>query len=249
MDEVSTSKLIGKALIVSEDAVATRQVAEAMQELALSVEVCIKLSDALDRVNHTKLEVGVVDFSLGSQATLVLRQVRKSVSNRTAVTFAITGSSAETAQALKAGSSFALERPLTLDSIRHTLRAAYGLIVRERRRYFRCPASVPAAASQKGGPQIFGKTVNISESGVAISTSTPLMPGTTVTVQFTLTNPQLAVTAECKVCWSNDKGHVGLSFLYLPANVSSELQAWLARRLEEQLPDLVTRRFQAKPQS
>jgi ActR/RegA family two-component response regulator len=249
MEEVSTSKLIGKALIVSEDAVATRQVAEAMQELALSVEICIKLSDALDRVNHSKLEVGVVDFSLGSQAALVLRQVRNSVSNRTAVTFAITSSSAETSQALKAGSSFALERPLTLDSIRHTLRAAYGLIVRERRRYFRCPVSVPAAASQKGGPQIFGKTVNISENGVAISTSTPLMPGTAVTVQFTLTNPQLAVTAECKVCWSNDKGHIGLSFLYLPANLSSELQAWLARRLEEQLPELVTRRFQAKPQS
>jgi hypothetical protein len=28
------------------------------------------------------------------------------------------------------------------------------------------------------------------------------------------------------------------------ALISSELQAWLARRLEEQLPDLVTRRFQ-----
>jgi hypothetical protein len=53
--------------------------------------------------------------------------------NRTAVTFAITSSSAETTHALKASSSFVLERPLTLDSIRHTLKAAYGLIVRERR--------------------------------------------------------------------------------------------------------------------
>jgi hypothetical protein len=49
----------GNALIVSEDTVATRQIAEAMQELALSVEVCIKVSDAMDRVNHSKLEVAV----------------------------------------------------------------------------------------------------------------------------------------------------------------------------------------------
>jgi hypothetical protein len=59
MTDTSTAKLIGTALIVSEDAVATRQLAEAMQELALSVEVCIKVSDVLDRVNRSKLEVAV----------------------------------------------------------------------------------------------------------------------------------------------------------------------------------------------
>jgi ActR/RegA family two-component response regulator len=247
--ESSNAKLIGTALIVSDDAVATRYLAEAMQELALSVEVCIKVSDALDRVKHGNLEVCVIDFLLGSQATRFLEQVRASPSNRTAVMFAITSSSAETAQVLKIGSSFALERPLTLDSIRHTLNAAYGLIVRERRRYFRCPISVPAAASGKRESEVFGKTVNVSERGMAISTSTPLMPGAEVTMQFTLTNPQLAITAECKVCWHNNKGESGLSFLFLPSNLGSELQAWLGRRLEQQLPDRVTRRFQSPTRS
>jgi len=245
MNETSTGSVIGTALIVSEDAVATRQIAEAMQELALSVEVCNKVSDAMDRVNHSKLEVAVIDFSLGDQATLFLEQLRGSASNRTAVAFAITGSSVETAYALKAGSSFALERPLTFESLRHTLQAAYGMIVRERRRYFRYPISVPAAASKKGELEIFGETVNVSERGVAFSGSTPLIPGAEVTMQFTLTNPQLAVSAECKVCWTNDKGQSGLLFLFLTSNLSSDLQAWLARRLEEQLPDLVTRRFQS----
>ena len=39
-----------------------------------------------------------------------------------------------------------------------------------------------------------------------------------VTIQFTLTNPQLALTAECKVCWTNERGQSGLSFLFLPSN-------------------------------
>ena len=185
----STAKLIGTALIVSGDAVATRQLVEAMQELALSVEVCVKVSDALDRVNHSKLEVAVIDFSFGNQATLFLEQVRGSASNRTAVTFAITSSNPETAHALKAGSSFALERPLTLDSIRHTLKAAYGLIVRERRRYFRYPISVPVAARTMGESEVFGRTVNISECGMALSTATPLLSGTEVTIHFTLDEP------------------------------------------------------------
>jgi ActR/RegA family two-component response regulator len=243
MIDPPAGRLIGTALIVSEDAMATRQLAEAMQELALSVEVCIKVSDALDRVNHGKLEVAVIDFSLGNQAPFFLEQLRVSESNRTAVTFAITSGSAETAYALKRGSRFALERPLTLDSIRHTLKAAYGLIVRERRRYFRYPISVPAAANKKGGTQVFGRTVNLSEHGMAFSSLSPLTPGAQVTMQFTLADPQLAITADCKVSWINDEGQSGLSFVFLPSNLSSELQVWLARRLEEQLPNPITRRF------
>jgi len=244
MNAPSTAKLIGTALVVSEDAIATRQLAEAMQELALSVEVCVKVPDALDRLNHSKLEVAVIDFSLGNQATLLLQHLRSSASNRTAITFALTRSSAETAFALKAGSSFALERPLTFDSVRHTLQAAYGLIVRERRRYFRHPISVPAAARRRGESEVFGKTVNVSERGMAFLGSTPLAPGTEVTMQFTVTDPLLAMTVECKVCWTNDKGQSGLSFVMLPSNLSSEWQSWLARKLEEQLPDPVARRFQ-----
>ena len=72
--------------------------------------------------------------------------------------------------------------------------------------------------------------MNVSERGVAFSGSTTLVPGVEVTIQFTLTNPQLALTAECKVCWTNDRGQSGLSFLFLPSNLSSELQAWLARK-------------------
>src|ERR1700683_1817220 len=245
MTNHSTAKLIGTALIVSEDSVATQQLTEAMRELALSVEVCIKVSDALDRVNHTKLEVAIIDFSLGNQGALFLEQVRGSASNRTAITFAITSNSAETTYALKEGSSFVLERPLTPDSIRRSLKAAYGLIVRERRRYFRFPISVPAAASRKGKPEVFGRTVNISERGVALRTLVPLTPGSDVTIQFTLANPQLAITADCKVCWHNDKGQSGLLFLFLPSNVSSELHAWMSQKLEEQLPESVTRKFES----
>jgi ActR/RegA family two-component response regulator len=177
MIDPSTGKRIGTVMMVSEDEMAARQLAEAMQELALSVEVCTKVSDALDPVSRRKFEAGVIDFSLGNQSARFLEQVGRSASNRTAVMFAITSDSTETALALNAGSVFALQRPLTLESIRNTLKAAYGMIVRERRRYFRHRVSCPARLRRKDAPEIFGKTVNISESGMAFSTSTPLKPG------------------------------------------------------------------------
>jgi hypothetical protein len=75
----------------------------------------------------------------------------------------------------------------------------------------------------------------VSESGVAFRASNPLMPGSEVTAQFTLADPRLSISAESMVRWSNDKGEAGLSFLYLSGSVGSDLQSWLARRLDEEL--------------
>jgi hypothetical protein len=116
------------------------------------------------------------------------------------------------------------------DSIRHTLRVAYGMIVRERRRYFRYPVVVPAVLNRRVAPEVFGRTINISERGVALRASPLLAPGSEGTAQFTLPDPPLRITAESKVCWNNEKGEMGLSFLFLPFDIASELQSWLAQK-------------------
>ncbi len=247
MTDTSTSKLVGKALIVSEDAVNTRLLSEAMEELALSVEVCGKIGTR---------STGSVTAKLRSLSLTFRWAIRPSYFWSVCAPRPRTGPRSHSPSRtiapklrprLKGGSAFTLQKPLTIESIRHTFKAAYGLIVRERRRYFRYPISVPAAASRKGQPEIFGRTINISEKGMALSTSTPLTPGSEFKIQFTLPDPHLDITADCKVCWHNDQGQAGLSFLFLPSNLGSELQAWLARKLEEQLPDVVTRKFQSSP--
>ena len=236
---------VGTVLLVSRDEIATRQVTDAMQQLGVSVEVCVDISAAADRLSRHKFEGVVIDLALGdqglvNQGLVCLEHVRASASNRTAVIFTLTSSSEETAHALKAGSSFVLQRPLTSESISNTLKVAYGFIVRERRRYFRYPAVVPVVLNRKMAAPVFGQTVNISERGMALRTLTPLAPGSEATVQFTLPDSLLRITAESRVCWNNEKGEVGLSFHFLPFDCASQLQSWLARKLEKQLPQLVT---------
>jgi hypothetical protein len=211
----------------------------------LSVEVSVAPTIALHHLSHRKFEAVVVDSALEDQAATLFRQLRASPTNRTAVAFALTRGSQETAFALRQGFSFVLERPLTPESISHTLKVAYGMIVRERRRYFRYPVVVPAVLSRKNAAEVFGRTVNVSENGMALSASVPLVPGSEGTVQFTLPDPSLQITAESKVCWNNEKGHAGLVFLFLPSNQASHLQAWLAQKLEEQLPQLVAEKFRS----
>lgn len=116
--------------------------------------------------------------------------------------------------------------------------------MRERRRYFRYPISVPAMARKKGELEIFGSTINVSERGMAFSGSRSLTVGAEVTMEFTLTDPELTVAAQSIVRWHNARNQSGLSFVFLPFDISSELQGWLARKLEDQMPGPVTRRFQ-----
>ena len=240
--------LVGTVLLVSRDEIASRQVTDAMQQLGVSVEVCVDISAAADRLSRHKFEGVVIDLALGdqglvNQGLVCLEHVRASASNRTAVIFTLTSSSQENAHALKAGSSFVLQRPLTSESIGHTLKVAYGSIMRERRRYFRYPVVVPVVLNRKMAPAVFGQTVNISECGMALTTLTPLAPGSEATAQFTLPDPLLRITAESKVCWNNEKGEVGLSFHFLPFDCASQLQSWVAQKLEKQLPKLMIDKF------
>jgi ActR/RegA family two-component response regulator len=232
----------GSALLVSDDAGTIKQLSASMQQLAMVPEVCVEVGAALGLLNRRKFEAVIVDLQLGGQANAVLEKVRLSPANRTAVIFAISDSDAETAGAFKDGSNFVLRRPLSPASIDRSLKVAYGLIVRERRRYFRCPVEVLAAIYSPGMPAVHGRTLNISEGGVAINTSLPLKPGVQVNVQFTLPDHETQFEADSTVCWSKE-GYLGFQFTSLSPQLTSELQEWLSRRLEETFPESVADKF------
>ncbi len=227
-------------LVVSNDAVTIAQLNESMGKLAMSPEISTEVPTAMGLLNSRKFEAVMVDFKLG-QANQIIEKTRLSPSNRTAVIFAISDSDAETAAAYKAGSNFVLRRPLSSDSIDRNMKVAYGLIVRERRRYYRCPIEIPAVISHPDA-EIRGNTVNISEGGIAINTSFPLGPGMKVQVEFTLPGHKSSFVVGAAVCWCKGT-YLGLQFTSLSQQVSSELQEWLAKRLEESLPSSVTDKF------
>jgi CheY-like chemotaxis protein len=229
------------ALLVSADPVTIQQFSHALQELSISPDVCREVPAAVRLLNRRKFDAVIVDLQL-EQSGLILDEVHLSPSNRTAVTFAISGSDAE-GTAFRKRSEFVVERPLSAQSIRNTLKPAYGLILRERRRYFRCPISIPVVILRRTMPEVRCQSVNISEGGMAVSTFVPLIAGEDVQVQFTLPGHEIPFSAESKVCWWKT-GHLGVRFMSLSQEQKSDLQGWLSRKLEEILPEFVARKFQ-----
>ena len=172
---------MGRVLLVCADSALIQQLAEGMQQLAIATEVCVDVSTALRQLNRKKFEAIIVDFGL-PQANEMLGQVRLSPSNRTAVTFAITDPGKGQ---LEVQPNFLMEKPLSASAVGRTFKAAFGSIVRERRRSFRCPIQIEADI-QVNGEEVTCHIVNISEGGMAITESPSLKPGARLKVLFTL---------------------------------------------------------------
>jgi CheY-like chemotaxis protein len=235
---------IALALLASADPVTIQQFSHALQELSISPDVCQEVPASIHLLNHRKFDAVIVDLQLGEQCGLILDEVHLSPSNRTAVTFAISGCDAE-GTAFRKRSEFVFERPLSTQSIRNTLKLAYGLILRDRRRYFRCPISIPVTILRQSMPEVRCYSVNISGGGMAVNTSDPLSPGEDVQVQFTLPDHKVPFVAESRICWWKT-GHLGIRFVSLSPEHESELQNWLSQKLQETLPEFVAGKFQSK---
>jgi hypothetical protein len=239
MSSPATGTSVGHVLLVCNDAAAVRQLTDVMRQFAISSEVCDYVSMAFGLLDRKKFEAVIVDFGL-EQADQVLERVQLSQSNRTAVTFAITDSKKPVLFTTQP--NFVIEKPLSPASLGRTLKAAFGLIVRERRRYFRCPISI-SAAIDADAKEVTCHLENISEGGMALSNAPPLKPGNRVRVLFTLPGQQLRFRVDSEVCWYDDQRRAGLRILMMASEMQPILQQWLAARLEENMPESVARQF------
>jgi ActR/RegA family two-component response regulator len=233
----------GRALLISNDSETVRQLMEGMQQLAITTESCSDISAAIALLNRQKFEAVIVDLAIGEQASQLFERIRISPSNHHAVTFAIADSQGALA-AVQERPGFVMQRPLTADAIERTFKAAFGLIIREHRRYFRYPLTVPAVVEESPGKELQCQLVNLSEGGVAVSSVSSLVPGAEVKLQFALPGLHDFLKLGAEICWYDQKGRAGLRFLGPSPDQQSVLQDWLAARLEERLPESVARKFQ-----
>jgi ActR/RegA family two-component response regulator len=231
------------ALLVSSDTVIIQQFSHALRELSISPHVCQELAESVRLLTTRKFDALLVDLQLEKESGVILDLVRESTMNRTAVTFAIGGSDAGVTAAFRKRVVFVFERPVPTQSIRRTLRSAYGLILREQRRYFRCPIAIPITILRRGMLEVRCYSVNISEGGMAVSTSVPLGAGEDVRTQFTLPDNKTLWMAESRICWWK-AGRLGIRFVSLSEEQTSELQSWLSKKQQAILPEFVARTFQ-----
>jgi CheY-like chemotaxis protein len=233
---VTTKAISVRVLLVSGDIQTIDTLCHFMERMAMHVEVCLDMGSATRKLCRGKFEAVVVDFKNPAETLDLIKKPREMTSHKGAVVLAILNSSDEMPDAFRAGANFALVRPLLTPILMRTLRAAYPLMVQERRRYYRCPVQIPIHISGVSRAEFLATSVNVSEGGMALTTSVPLQVGEKITLKLTLPGAGGTATIGSEVCWTDNAGRVGLVFVQVSAIVVEQLQTWLADRLAECQP-------------
>src|SRR5204863_9973364 len=77
-------------------------------------------------------------------------------------------------------------------------------------------------------PGMEARLRDVSESGLSISSGSPLELGTTTSFRFELPDATAVIDAEGVVVWSDDSGRSGLRFTRVEPDAAAALQRWLS---------------------
>jgi CheY-like chemotaxis protein len=190
---------------------------------------------AVAALSRKKFDVVIVDCAGEGKSAEVLKAVRWLPSNNKAVVVALATGGASLREAFAGGADFVLSKPVQQEQATRTLWAGYGSMLRERRRYFRHRLDVAAEVQAESGEKTQARTLNLSESGLAISANLKLLAGQKIQFAFTLPDANLLISGTGQVVWSDARGQAGIHFEEVKPQALQELKNWLALKFLDQL--------------
>jgi PilZ domain len=224
-----------RALLVSRNIQTIEFLCLHMQKLAMHVETACDVESANRKLCHAKFEGVLIDLELGPEALQLLKKLRDLTSHKHAISFAIVGDELETGIECAANATFVLRRPFSAPAVIKMLRASYPLMFRERRRDYRHTIEMRTVI-KADGTEVTAGSINISETGIAIQSFTPLTIGAKVQLRIDLPGVAESLNVSGEVRWNDPKGRAGILFVEVPAKMSERLQIWLSERMTELVP-------------
>src|SRR5215470_9141260 len=201
-----------QALLLTEDPELYGVLSPVLQDMGISFRTAENPTQADFFLRSTIFDAVFIDSDDLPGAIKFFTDIRLS-SSKNCTAFAVVNGKTSTKEAFLLGANYVVEKPLTGERVRESLRSAMNMMLRERRRYARHALNGNAVVWYGGDKKVIGRTVNISEGGVAID-----LPG------------GRHIDAKGVVAWEADT-HVGVKLLFMAANVRHDLDNWIVDRL------------------
>src|SRR5574340_981383 len=119
------------SLLLSRDPEALRLFRRALGDVGIEVEVCTGSEAAQELLARQKFDTVIIDCDDLHGGTEVLKSLRKGISNKRVVALAILNGLTNMRSAFEMGAHFVLDKPLNLERIARSLRAAQGFMLAE----------------------------------------------------------------------------------------------------------------------
>src|SRR5882762_177641 len=225
-----------QALLVSKDDNSAEILSRVLASSGVAVERFSDPEIALHRLAEQRFDSLMVDFDEPEVATQLLRTLTKPRTGAL-VTIALLSDESSLREVLKTGAKFILHKPFTAEQAAASLRAATALLRRERRCSVRVVVQAPVQLSLRGGDLIEGIMLDLSQTGMDVLASQPLLTAASIGLRFTLPDGSLEVDAHGQVAWANPNGQSGVRFLDIPPTQLEALKAWLLANAPEMPPE------------
>jgi len=222
-----------QSLLLCRDPDALRVFRRALDDLGIGLEVATAAESALERLDRNKYDAIIVDCDDMAGGTEVLAGVQQAPSNKRAIVIALINGTTSMRAAFEMGAHFALDKPVTLERVLRSLRAAHGFMITEQRRYFRHAVSTRAYLSFGVVRDLACNVTNVSDGGMAVALGEHVSPGWAVDVRLELPGTSDSVEVKGEFAWSDGKGNAGIRFVYLPIESKRSLGKWLGERVKQ----------------
>jgi CheY-like chemotaxis protein len=213
------------ALLMCRNQPSLRVLARALEHLGMGMEVCASASEAMELQVHGHYSALVLDFDI-PEAAQVARMARIASPQRRPVVFAMIGVLTPVGGAFEAGVNLVLYKPLVLEQVTRSLRAAQGFMRPDRRRSPRHKLEA-LVYLQCGVTNLPALVLDLSEHGMALQAPEPLPRVQQVPLRFVLPGTTHMVEATGEVIWSDEGGRAGMFFSQLSAASRKYLRDWL----------------------
>ena len=224
-----------ESLLVSRDTEVVRILRPTLEKLQIDVEVSHAAKPGTDVLNSSKFDAVIVDCDDLQGGVEILRSLRNTTSNKNSVSFAILNGKTTTQQAFEMGANFVLQKPVTTAGTLRCLNTAMSFMIREKRRYFRCPVQIPVTLVISQGEEIRATATNLSEGGMALHCDAKLAKTSFSKVHFVLPGTRTAMEPKAEIAWADELGRAGVKFVDVPESSQQELERWIMRRLESEV--------------
>jgi CheY-like chemotaxis protein len=228
-----------QSLVLSRDERIVRVLKRLLTDLEISVEHCEDADAAMKLLTRTKFDGVFADCDVEGASEL-LRSVRRSRTNKRSIAFAILSGLMSVRSAFEMGANFVLYKPVSVEGTKRSLRAAHGLMMRERRRDFRhvLESKVELSFDQVRYHQAV--VVDVSQGGMAIKSVEHLEVKRNLSLRFTLPGMTTPVEADGRVSWVDRYGRAGIQFVSVGETNQGGFLQWLRDREVMNEPDYRT---------
>jgi c-di-GMP-binding flagellar brake protein YcgR len=196
-------------------------------EMGIQSESTASLSAGLERLASDHFDAVILDYHDGAAAHDFLTGLRVSAKNRAAQLIAIVDGEISARPVFGLGANFVLYRPISTERARTSLRAARGLMRRERRRSSRVAVTSAVTFDHPGAQDQPATLLDLSDGGSAVRSDRNLPPACKVYFQFALPGQPQLVRLSGEVAWQDSSGRTGIRFLDVPQTSRRLMQAWL----------------------